>query len=173
MNGSRDCGALIGPPRCVLVLHSPPPVVVDSQNVPDKLFLPAPQVLLRLDQVPHQRHRPLPPPLVESVAAAVAVAVYAVVAVAIDVAVAVGLAGAHRLVYHVAHLRVLYCSVIMLTFQTVLLIWCFKGIGNDVTCFLCVVHSLLDGHAAGSLLGESLLGPLLQMVSQDTSRLQS
>ena len=114
MNGPRDVGALIGPPRCVGVLHSPPPVVVDSQNVPDKLFLPAPQVLLRLDQVPHQRHSPLPPPLVESVAAAVAVAVnavvavaIAVVAVAIDVAVAVGLAGAHRLVYHVAHLKVL------------------------------------------------------------------
>ena len=162
MNGSRDCGALIGPPRCVGVLHSPPPIVVDSQNVPDKLFLPAPQVLLRLDQVPQKRHRPLPPPLVEFLAAAVAVAVDAVVAVAN----AIGRAGAHRLVYHVAHL-------IMLTFQSVLLIWCFNGNGNDVTCFLCVVHSLLDGHVAGSLLGESLLGPLLQTVSQDTSRLQS
>ena len=109
MNWPRNRGALVGPPRCVRVLHSPPPAVVDSQNVPDKLFLPAPQVLLRLDQVPHQRHRPLPPPLVESVAAAVAVAVYAVVAVAIADAVAIGRARAHRLVYHVAHLRVLHC----------------------------------------------------------------
>ena len=124
MNGSRDGVALIGPPRCVVVLHSPSPVVADSQNVPDKLFLPAPQVLLRLDQAPHQRHRPLPPSLVESVAAAVAVAVavlvavavYAVVAVSIAIAVAFGGAGAHRLVYHVAHLRVLYCSLILLTF---------------------------------------------------------
>ena len=54
-------------------------------SVPDKLLLPAPVVLLRPDQVPHQRHRPLLPPLRE--------------------AVVVRRTGAHRLVHHVALLR--------------------------------------------------------------------
>ena len=78
MDGSGD-GALVRPPRRV---HPPP---VEAQDVPHELLLPRPEILLRPDQVPHERHRPLLPPLRE--------------------AVVVGRLGADCLVHHITLLK--------------------------------------------------------------------